>query len=113
MNLDRVVTAPGRMRGHCPFHRFAIEIGPVTRSWIKQNVLDVTGQLIPVVHAEVMKLVTPQEKPLDSHARDAMIDLRQPLRHTIVVRVFSFEAKLSKKVKHACNAGDRTSRQSS
>src|SRR5690349_12928667 len=73
------------------FHRMAPQPRARKRSGIEQHFADVCSQLIAVPNAEMAELVTSEKEPLEVKRRKGVIDIRQPLRHSVVVGILCLE----------------------
>src|SRR5438132_1130674 len=94
VNLERVVAASRDVIGHERFNPFALDVGSRQRLGIEQHLLDVPAKVIPIPQPEMKEFVPSEKQPLEMKTAQTTIELDEPLRHPVVVGVFSLAHEL-------------------
>src|ERR1043166_4710803 len=101
VNLRGVVPVTLDVTAHDLLDGGTFEVRARQTSRIEQGVADV-GRELPAVPDSVMKRLVPaQEQAFKTQRREEMIEAREPLRHPVVVRVFSLECELLQRMQDA------------
>ena len=77
---------------------FTLDVGPGKSLRVKERVLKISGEGIPVPDPEMERLVPAQKELFGSDGRDRVVQPRQPLWHAHVIGVFGFEQELKQPV---------------
>ena len=76
VQLSRVVSVPFEMAVDHHLEPFSFDIGPGERPLVEQDLLDISGQNIPVPNTKMECLVPPQEETFEPERREGMVKLR-------------------------------------
>ena len=94
VNFRRVISVPADMALHHRFERLPLEIRAGKRSGVEEDLTNVPSQRSLVPKAEMLELMSAEDKAFQVERRQEVIDLRYPLRHAVVVRVFGLEREI-------------------
>src|SRR5436305_4035148 len=106
--LEGEVAPAASMRFENSFHTPGTQVRPASRLRRKQHVLHPWAKLVAVPNSKVMELVSADKEPFEVKCRERMIDPGNPLRHTIVIRIFCFERELVIPVMYSTDRGNRS-----
>src|SRR5450755_2650014 len=79
---------------HHGFNYAALEIRPGKRARIEQYLANIIRELVAVPDPKMAELVPPQKQPLQMEGRQGMVHAGQPLRHAVIVGIFSSKREL-------------------
>src|SRR5262249_8696170 len=93
MDFARVIARAGEVLPEFLFDVCAAENWRAQGPRIKQTLLYVVRQLLRVKETEMMKLMPAEEQSLQPRFRASFVQLREPLRHGVIIGVLSPESK--------------------
>ena len=102
-DLCSVVPIPFNMAPHHRFYSASPEIRPREATLIQQYLPYIAGERIPIPNPIVAEFVPTEKQALKMKGLEYVIDAGQPLRHSVVVRVFGFEAELHDASPQGCS----------
>jgi len=94
VNFRREVSVSLDMALDDPFKYPSLKIGPRNRPRIQKDFPNIFRQPVPIPHSKMIKLVSAEKESFKTEWREHMIDLRQPMRHSVVVRVLRFRCEV-------------------
>jgi hypothetical protein len=93
VDFQGIVTISGRVPTDNVFESSLSHEWPTQRARIQENVPHMRRQFIPIVDAEMMKLMAPQEEFFQMQPGTIVVHAGQPLRHAMIVGMFRLERK--------------------
>jgi hypothetical protein len=86
---------------HSAFHDRTSNEGSLQGTSIEKYALNELSKCISIPWTKVIKLVSPKDEPLGMQGRQGMINSGKPLRHSVVVGIFSLEGELLPELSNA------------
>ena len=93
MDLRCIIAGPFHVTGYHFVEKIPIQIRPVDRSSVQQDLAHIIRQLISVPDSEMVKFMSAQEQSFDMKRPKKAIQFGNPLRHPVVVCVLRLEGK--------------------
>ena len=94
VDFGRVIPISFDMTFHHSSNRFRFYIWPRKRPRIEQHFSNVVCQLVAIPHSEMENLVPSEPDALQMKRSEQVVHLGNPLRHAVIIGVFSFEQEL-------------------
>ena len=96
VDLIGIVPISPQMALHYGFEFVPLDVRTGKSARIQEHLAYVTGQGVSIPDSVMIKLVSPEEEPFEMEGGQEIVYLRQPLGHSVIVRVFGLTDKFKK-----------------
>src|SRR5580698_3242726 len=104
MDLGGIVFPLIQVASHHVFYTFPLKIRPGEGSRVEQHLPNVFGKRVPVPDPEMVELVPAKKQAFEMEWRHDMVRAGDPLRHSIVVGIFSLEREVEQQLRNGASA---------